>query len=271
MIPGRYRVTELDEAGEPIETTILLIERLDDPPPKPSGPVGVWRFDEDGRDDIGDRTATLYHGATTDGPSLVEGIEGRSLALDGRSWAIIIPAAGAMPELTLSLYVRPRSDATKQIIACMGDGSQPGDWSIERLPHGRLRAWHVRADGGLGHFYGAAGVPGAIMRPRRPAHIVLSLGPAGAMIYLDGDLAASMPSHANGDSGRQIILGAWWDTSHAEPRLIGDIDHARLWDRQLSATEIEGLPPAAPPEPVDPGEPWSDGTFDDDGNGWVEQ
>ncbi len=105
--------------------------------------VSLWAFDETSGaggvfDDLGPAALPMsivgsWPDLTTD--SIVQGVGGTSAYTDGSAYATIPAdqAAHALNALTLSFYYERGSAAAKQILLAAGDGTQPGDFSIEVL------------------------------------------------------------------------------------------------------------------------------------------
>ncbi len=224
---------------------------------KPSlQPISHWEFDETSAgngvfEDRGPAHVLMILEGTWADPttgSLVEGVGGTSAYTDGSGYATL-PAntpAHDLAELTISFYYQRASAAAKQVLLAAGEATahEAGDFSIEVLANGRLRAWHVGQDGVLRFFESTDGITGTNLQVGTAHRIDLSLGPQGARIYLDGsELAAAIPENTNGwNNGRVKYLGRWTDGVQAPA--VGVFDRLRIWDRQLSSAEIVDLKPA---------------------------
>src|SRR5690606_25659809 len=134
-----------------------------------------------------------------------------------------------------------KSGSAKHILFACGDGSQPGDFSIERLTTGQLRGWHVGTDGILDFFESTNGVTGSEVGTGIASLVVVTMGTGGARVYQDGaELAsAAIPGNTNAwNNARVKCLGRW--TDGVQSPADGAFDHVQLWDRELSPAEIAG-------------------------------
>ena len=221
--------------------------------PKPSAdPISRWEFDETSSaegvfEDRGPAHVLMIHAGTwadlTTDP-LVAGDDGTSAYTDGSAYATIpadVPAYN-LAAITISFYYQRESASDKHILLAAGNGSQGGDFSLEVLPNGRLRAWHTGQDDQLRFFEGTGGITGTSLQVGTAHRIDLSLGPQGARIYLDGvELpAAAIPANTNGwNNGRVKYLGRWTDGVQAPA--AGVFDRLRIWNQQLAGAEIAEL------------------------------
>jgi Concanavalin A-like lectin/glucanases superfamily len=225
---------------------------------KPSAnPISRWELDETSSaegvfEDRGPAHVLMVHAGTwadlTTDP-LVEGDDGTSAYTDGSAYATIPAnvAAHDLAGLTISFYYQRASAAAKQILLAAGEAGvhQAGDFSIEVLANGGLRAWHIGQDGVLRFFESTNGVTGTNLQVGTAHRIDLSLGSQGARIYLDGAelTAAAIPDNTNGwNNGRVKYLGRWVDGIQAPA--VGVFDCLRIWNRQLTSAEIADLEPA---------------------------
>ena len=217
--------------------------------------VSLWAFDETSDaggvfNDLGPASLAMdivgtWADLSTD--SMVQGIGGTSAYTAGSGYATT-PAnhpAHNLPALTISFYYQPNSAAAKHILFAAGNGTQTGDFSIELLANGRLRAYHVGQDNVLRFFESTNGVTGTNLQVGTAYRIDLTLGSLGARIYLDGVplTDAFIPANTNGWNNSQIkYLGVF--TDGVSNPADGAFDRFRIWDRQLTSQQIAALEPA---------------------------
>ena len=193
----------------------------------PMGIVGTW--------------ADLSTGA------LVQGIGGTSAYTNGSGHATI-PAndpAHDLSELTISFYYQRNSAAAKHILLAAGDGTEPGDFSIEVLANGRLRGYHVGQDGVLRFFESSSGIIGTDLQVGSAHRIDLTLGSLGARIYLNGVplTNAFILANTNGwNNARVKYVGVF--TNGLSAPADGAFDGLRIWGQQLNSAQIATLEPA---------------------------
>jgi len=213
-------------------------------PASPSGPISTYEMDGDLVDD-----GVAVNGAlvgtwtdTAEDPLLADG--GTSLFKTGGQYGTLpnIAPAHNFGAMTISVYYQPNSALNKHtLLAGSGEFSGvAGDFSLERLTNGRLRAFHYDQAGDLGFFESSAGIAATNLATDTAYRIDLSLGPAGAALYLDGALVSSLPTHTNAwNNARVKYLGIWVDG--VQSSVDGAFDKLRIWDRQLTQTEITAL------------------------------
>ena len=214
--------------------------------------IGQWLFDETGgttfADGVGVVDGTLI-GAWDDlaTGSLVEGVGGTSVFKTGTAHGIL-PAGQPTHDLlslTLSVYYQPRTATSKHVILSRGSGTAPGDFSLERLPDGRLRGWHVGQDATLRFFENSSGITGTALLNGTAYRIDLTFGPAGAHLYLDGTAlsAATIIENTNGWNNAAPLYVGVWNDGVGDP-VDGSLDFLRVWQGQLSSNDIADLQPA---------------------------
>ena len=212
--------------------------------------ISLWTFDEtsgtrfadSGPADLPMAIAGTWADLSTG--SLIREIGGTSAYTNGSAYATI-PADHPdhdLAALTISFYYQRNSTAAKQILLAAGDGTQAGDFSIEVLPNGRLRGYHVGQDGVLRFFEGGDGITGTNLQVGTAHRIDLTLGLFGARIYLDGAplTNAFILANWNGWNNSRIkYLGIFSDGASAPAD--GAFDGMRIWNRQLSGFQVAAL------------------------------
>lgn len=201
-------------------------------------------------DDVGGVNASIVGTFdATDTGSLVQGIAGTSLFKTGGSAHLLLPANNPAHDLSqpsISFYYQPFASDDKHILFTGSDpapGNNVGEFSIERLTNGRLRAWHVGQDGGLRFFEDTSGIAATNLVVDAAVRITATFGPGGAKIYVDDTEVANIPENTNGwDNTVNKYLGVWSDG--ASPTSQGVFDHLRIWDGELEASGVAALEPA---------------------------
>src|SRR5690606_3025429 len=142
---------------------------------------------------------------------------------------------------TISFYYQRIAAATKHILFAAGNSNTVGSFSIEVLPNGRLRGWHVDSGGQLQFFESTDGIVGTNLAIDTAHRIDLRLGgQQGARLSLNGDTVSSIPSNTNSWNNTLVkYLGRW--TDGATDNAVGVFDRLRIWNRVLDDTEIAAL------------------------------
>jgi hypothetical protein len=217
-------------------------------------PISLWSFDETSGTtfaDLGPAHVPMtivgtWASLTT--ASMVQGVGGTSAYTNGSGSYATIPANDPdhnLGALTISFYYERNSATIKHILLAAGNGSQAGDFSIEVLPNGRLRGYHVGQDAVLRFFESTNGITGTNLQVGTAHRIDVTFGSLGARIYLDGAplSAAFILANTNGWNNTRVkYLGVFTDGIGGPAD--GAFDRMRLWNRQLTDSQIASLEPA---------------------------
>jgi hypothetical protein len=207
----------------------------------PPGIVGAWKLDEASGTATADSSGAGNHGAlrgavwTTD-PRVCR--LSPCLGFDGIRADVLLSrtgSLGASSSFTVAAWVRPDALGREQTIV-----SGPGvSWSFDLTATNRLRLWSPRGGVATGQGFFAA---------RTWRHVaVVKNGNTGANVafYVDGrpdgtGTAGAFPQ-SNGPARIGSTDSRWWN---------GLLDDVQVWDRALSAAEIEAVVsgPRTPPE-----------------------
>ena len=168
---------------------------------------------------------------------------GTALRFNGTNSFVSIPhnsTLNAFP-LTLTAWVRTlrTSAQVDGIVGKYFDGSGNG-YSIN-LRNGRMYAWYLRNGGASGVVVNPFGLDGGVIADGQWHHIAFVVGTATGYLYVDGSLRNSVawtgtPGPPNGTEPLQI--GRYFNYGNA---FQGDIDEVALWNRGLSASELNYL------------------------------
>jgi hypothetical protein len=216
-------------------------------------PISTWTlngtggFADSGAADVDFTIAGTFADLTTG--SMVQGGSGNSAYTDGSGTYAMLPAnvAGhSLSALTLSFYYQRNSTAAKHVLFAVGDGTVAGDLSIEVLPGGLLRGYHVGVDGVLDFFESTNGVTGTSFPIGTARRIELTLGAAGVALYVDGVAyaAAAITGNTNTWNNAAVKYLGCFPGNPVQAMAIGAFDHIRLWNVQLTPAQISMLEPA---------------------------
>jgi hypothetical protein len=240
--------------------------------------LGAWPLAETSggtfADAVGSNAATLTVPTWTiathehNRPGIVAGSD-HALEVSNGGPAIPMIAAYRQAAMSLTIYVEPLGELRgtqywdesheefgREFIAHCDDGATPGSFALYR----RRTAWnssdwrlggYIRNGAGVKQYFGGglAGVSGAGLPTDTARRVVLTQGPGGAALYLDGSLVASLPSVTQGWIAltHPIQLGCSSYTGHANLRspLWGRLDQIEVWQGQMTLTDVAGRPGAA--------------------------
>lgn len=204
--------------------------------PVPSGAVAWWRGENTARDSLGGHHATAVNGATH-----ADGYAGRGFYFNAAAnMAFQVPAPSALESpsaITVEAWVRPRSfpngapsvlrkneDAlgSPQFLLAVGDGSSPG------LPH-------------FNPGVAGASATGATELPLNAwTHLAGTYDGSTATLYVNGLVAATTAAAGTiPTSARDLFIGN--EELLTDRAFDGYIDEVAVYDRALSATEIQAI------------------------------
>lgn len=254
--------------------------------PPPSGDLlGSWPLSETSGttflDATGGNNATLKvpswapDTAVRDRSGIASGQGDHSLEVSNHELTIPMIVSYKQAAVSLVVYAMPLGklrgqqywDPTgeqfgREFIAFCDDGSTPGSFAIERrlvqtgFNYTNQFAWQWRLDGYVRNANGTAvrfsggkdGIPGASLPVDTAKRIVLTQGPAGAELWLDGTKVAGLASVTNGwqSLSTPIAIGAGSSQGHANERspAWSLIDEIRVYQGQA---DVAALPAAATP------------------------
>jgi hypothetical protein len=246
--------------------------------------LGAWPLSETSgnsfADSVGSNDATLSVPGWAvptheyNRPGIVAGTD-HALEVGNGGPAIPMHASYKQAAMSLVVYVEARSEQRgtqywdltdarwgREFIAFCDDGATPGSFALERrlVPslYNRLdfASWQWRLDGYVRNADGTAvrfsggleGLAGALLPIDTAKRVVLTQGPDGAKLFLDGAQVAHLPAVNQGWAAltTPITLGSSSHTGHANDRspLWGRLDQIEVWQGQLSLSEVQARPAA---------------------------
>jgi hypothetical protein len=226
-------------------------------PPAPAfaslaqGLVGYWRFDEGAGTVARDRSASANDCQLRSGGGWTAGVLGGALALDGRAWlecAKVAPLARLDRALSISLWMKPAAwKAGRQAVLSrqLGDGAE--DHFLLSLDGDVLEA---QSDLWQSATKRSVNRPSGVW-----FHVAVVQKPDGRRtVYLDGAPIGrsnkSQPAVLGGGNNPLIIGGAMnsADRTAAGERFTGALDELALYDRALTAEEVQALAASQQPK-----------------------
>jgi hypothetical protein len=231
-----------------IRTRVLIVEHLEDRTvptavAPPAGLVAWWTGDGDTVDIAGHHDGILQNGAGFDA-----GLVGQAFRLDGSSGYVRVPNDASLnlsSTLTIEAWVKP--DTT------VGNFGFVSKWNENTGDKSYL--FGERDDGDVLHFTMAGGngssdsdIVGIIGIPAGTwTHVAVTYdatGPTATLqMYVNGVLSASnIPSYKHiPASAADLLIGAVEAGGGTNQYLPGEIDEVSVYNRALSATEIQSI------------------------------
>jgi glucose/arabinose dehydrogenase/chitodextrinase len=258
--PHQLTARSRDAAGNSTTSTARTVTVANTAPPPPTGLVAGYAFDEGTGSTAADASGHALTGTLANGAGWADGRNGKGLSLAGGDDVVSLgnPAALHLTgSMTISAWVNssafPVDDAA--IVSKRGNSGFQLDTTIDTGP--RVIGFKLNAGNGAGMFrYGATA-----MLPNTWYHVtgVYDASALTMHVYLngqldDGPLQGAVAANQQ-DSPQDVQIGqrpGW-----AGFGFIGRIDDTRVYDRALSAAEIQAdmntpLGSGSPTDPVAP-------------------
>jgi Concanavalin A-like lectin/glucanases superfamily/Bacterial Ig domain len=205
-----------------------------------AGPLAAYSFTEGSGTVLSDVSG---HGITmdlTNGPAWVAGHYGTALSFDGSNDRAVARAYNAALNLagrsfTLSAWINPRSNSSWQMIvlkpASAGHNSPYFDWSMHReISTGRI-VGYLGCDGGQRTSNASTAL-------NAWTHVAVTYDGTALRHYINGvlDRTTALTCAVTNTSSQPIRIGANGGNGEV---LNGSVDDVRIYDRVLSAAEIQ--------------------------------
>ncbi|GAB3481899.1 LamG-like jellyroll fold domain-containing protein [Amycolatopsis cihanbeyliensis] len=209
-----------------------------------NGPASHWSLDGDATDDafLGDRDGTVNGGATW-GPGAV----GAGIQLDGIDDDITAPnTLRTNASFSASAWMRADDPGNRIRTAVSQDGEYTSGFVLQTMEDGR---WRFMLPGGDVPPDAAAKVLGdhpmstKPIQPGKWTHVtgVYDAEEKAASLYVNGVLVDSVPYYVDWSSVGPVRIGRGiWQGRMVDP-WSGAIDEVALYDRALSATDVQAL------------------------------
>jgi chitodextrinase len=242
-----------------------LTSRSTTPCPDNGGLVAAYAFDE-GAGSVAHDASGNGHFGTISGATWASGRYGSALSFNGTNASVLLGSLGTFytSGFTLEAWVQKES-ATRSDAAVVGSwtGSGPMIW-VDHL----ATRYHLTLGGSYSGYLDSGATPIA----GQWQHLAASFDGATARFYIDGSQVASRAVSGSVGSSDLWRIGAYGSSPGGF--FDGLIDDVRVYDRPLSASEIEGdkdepLPPHDTTAPTAPGSPSATGGLGQAGLAWT--
>ncbi len=165
------------------------------------------------------------------------GAPGTALRFDGVDDHVSVEATRALTptaEVSLSVWLRPDALPAREMFV-VSHGSWQNRWKLSLTPDARPR-WTVRTNAGVVDL----DAPSAVLA-NRFTHLAATYDGAAMRLYVDGALAAEQAhTGAMPDTDLPLLLGQMLP-GQADYNVPGVLDDVRLYNRALTAAEVEAL------------------------------
>ncbi|MFB7609975.1 LamG-like jellyroll fold domain-containing protein [Streptomyces gardneri] len=214
-----------------------------------SSPVNYWRFGDSSGAAAADEISAGGNGSYRDGVALdgvgafLDGDDG-AITLDGSKGAVSVPSESIAGATSLSVELWFRTDKPSGVLLALQNtelGTTPQMWNPSLV---------IDAEGKLrGHFWTgpSAGWPvmgGVKVNDNKWHHTVLTGGPTGQSLYLDGVKLGSQSGTVKPETLNYAYLGggysseAWDSQAPATRYFSGQLDEAAFYSKELTAQTV---------------------------------
>ena len=222
-------------------------------PAAASNLVGYWKFDEGAGTTVSDSSGNGNNGSIVGGPSWVQGHSGSALQFDGVDDHVDIPDSPSLDvrRITIEAWVKPDVNDQLANIVSKWKGGSPGqrsynlDLGSSNPPsfYPRKAASCTSTDGEGDtevHLVGTSDIPVGVW-----THIAATYDGSVMKIYVNGQLESSLPQTGDIFAGTARLFIA--DADDGTSLLFdGAIDEVKIYDRALTAGEIQAQVGTAP-------------------------
>ena len=209
-----------------------------------NGLVGWWKFDETNGTVAYDSSGNGNDGNLTNGPTWTDGKIGGSLSFDGVDDRVALPnsALNGLTNLTLNLWTKLNSGSQDHFFISGASSSQHNHFLFGLTNTNEIHIWDGNSKKN-GHSYPPSNWDGKWIN----ITLIRKIDGSGSQIFIDSinvnSTAYSASSLSIADEGLWVgadqdsVNGGWQSTQF----LDGLIDEVRIYDRALSADEVQAL------------------------------
>jgi hypothetical protein len=204
--------------------------------PAPSGLVSWWPAEENGADIIGTNVGTL------EGMTFAVGEVGQAFSLNGSGSDVLLAASPTLQftnKFTIEAWINAGDvNNYRQIFSQMRDlPTQSWHYNFGLAPSGALRL-EVSGDNVTYDFLVS---PNGVLSTGLWAHVVATFDSGACKLYVNGSLVASKTSSVTSiyyGTSTTTLIGC---TPQGNQRFLGLIDEMSVYNRALSASEIQAI------------------------------
>jgi Concanavalin A-like lectin/glucanases superfamily/Domain of unknown function (DUF4091) len=214
-----------------------------------SGEVGHWKFDEDNGTTTADATQ-FGHNATIYGAAWAQGRIGAALKFDGSNSRVEIPAASLAlldKQVTVTLWLRGPANIHGE--HCVFEALDASGGLTIRATVGERSATFDAGFGGAGHLDSLPHTGPHALQPEKWSHWAFTKNAISGLmsIYINGTLW----THLSEKYRPMTTAGAFVVGAKADGQMgfVGRIDDLRIFNLELSATDIQQIYLDCPPLP----------------------
>jgi hypothetical protein len=191
----------------------------------PSGLNNWWRADGNAEDSVGPADAMPQNGA-----SFITGIRGEAFAFDGVDDSVLTPAINLGSAYTVEFWMYPTSNSINQ--ETVSYDYQTSNYGSLYFNSNYMEYWYNgdRSTSSIG------AIP-----LNQWTHVALTYDGAASRLYINGAQSGTPGVHAGETFNNPLRFGNAVVSGPATSRFRGLLDEITLFNRALSATEIQGI------------------------------
>ncbi|HYH04342.1 MAG TPA: beta-L-arabinofuranosidase domain-containing protein [Bacillota bacterium] len=213
-------------------------------------PVGWYKFDETGGTVGADSSGSGRNATLVNGPTWVAGKLGNAVNLDGSNDYISMPGGmiSTLNDFSIATWVKLDAVRTWSRIFDFGTGTGANMFLTPSSSDNTIRfAITTSGSGGEQRINGTAALPSGTWK-----HVAVALNGNVGILYVDGvevgrNSSMSLKPSGLGTTGNNYIGRSQYTS---DPYLDGQIDDFRMYDRAISAAEVQALFGGTTPTPT---------------------
>jgi len=207
-------------------------------------PVGYWRLDGGGTDEIGGTDATIS-GAVTGATGPFDGVATTSVQFDGSNDYVEIADASAwqLPNGAVQLWFNPDDTSGRQGLLGRDATNQAEDGHFQLYMNGDDLVFRIQ-DTATSKSYTVANAVDA----GEWHHVVVSFGSEGVKLFVNGELEVTdaFTGGIDGNNNPWVVGAMNWSSSdggndNLNSYFDGRIAEVAIFDQQLSEDQVDGL------------------------------
>ncbi len=208
-------------------------------PTPQTGPIVWYQFNETSGTTAADSSGNGKTGTLVNGPTWVTGQSGNAVNLDGSNDHVSMPAGvvNGLTDFSITTWVKLDTTGNWRRIYDFGTGTTVNMFLVPTT--GSTIRFAITTSGGSGEqrINGTAALPTGAWK-----HVAVTKSGSTGTLYVDGVQVGQNTSLTLSPSSLGNTTNNWIGRSqYADPYLDGQVDDFRIYNRALSASEVQSL------------------------------